>query len=429
MNAQHIRALTCYASHSLQILRASNYVNLVEINYLVDVGNPVELSAGLENLAELIALNLQLTAVSIEGINLDAEETRDKLSRFLDFLDEFPRITSVCFDPGVKIKDSELRRERRDTVGGRWESEYRHLSIRGNNNMTVMEHNGHLVLVVPRSISWSEYTAAMARFQGIQRLTIDTLCIGVTIFLDPAKRLFPDLTSLDIRNYLSDQEPVDSSLDNLSGLMSLSLDLQMSSEPDWNIMSRHYSVMTSLNLSAVPLGQFYGIVSGCPVLQELTSWLLLEESAPVACPQWICSLRKFHLRIVCDVNMDYSDTEDEIAVKIDQGKQFAERVMPPFMRQLGSQTLLKDLKLSFHSEERPDVSPFLELSLDASSGLPILSSLRELRSVAFSGLQHSTGKEEIEWMKRHWPRLHSLEVPIMQEPPYIGDTVVEWRDT
>lgn len=107
---------------------------------------------------------------------------------------------------------------------------------------------------------------------------------------------------------------MDSSLDNLSGLMSLSLDLQMSSEPDWNIMSRYYSVMTSLNLSAVPLGQFYDIVSGCSVLQELTGWLLLEESAPVACPQWICSLRKFHLHIVYDVNMDYSDTEDEIAV-------------------------------------------------------------------------------------------------------------------
>ncbi|KAG0099324.1 hypothetical protein BGZ93_008159 [Podila epicladia] len=488
-NAQHIRALTCYAPHSLQLLRASTCVNLVEVNYLVNGGNPVELSAGLENLAELISLNLQLTAVSIEGISLDAEEARDKLSRFLDFLETKPKITSVYFEPGpgldtsynqhwkdvwyrllsrvsastihsvqvqdhvtltrskralngrrawvarespiiVKIRDSELSREYRGTVGGRWESEHRRLSPPyGYRSTTVMEHNGHLVLVMPHSMSWSEYTAAMTRFQGIQRLTVDkNTDLIVTIFLDPAKRLFPDLTSLDIRYYESNKKPMDSPLDNLAGLTSLSLNLE-SSEPDWNTMSRHYSVMTSLSLPIVLLDQFYDIVSGCPLLQELTGFLVLEESAPVAYPQWICSLRKLHLHIWDDIETYYSDTEDEIAVKIDQATQFAKRIAPPFMRQLGSQTLLKDLKLCFNTDEKPDVSPFLELSLDAGCGLPQLASLQELRSVVVCGLQHSIGQEEIEWMKRHWPRLHSLEVPILQKPPYVGESAVEWRDT
>ncbi|KAG0024906.1 hypothetical protein BGZ81_007560 [Podila clonocystis] len=183
-NAMHIRALTCYSPHSLQILRASNCVNLVEINYLIDSLNSVELTTVLGSLAKLIILNPQLTAVSIEGINLGTGETRDTISRFLDFLDEHPRITCVYFDSGlnhknshihhwkdvwyrllsrvsastihsvqaqshttrsnrgtlhgrrawiarespirVKIVGSELRRKRRGPVGGRWESEYRH---------------------------------------------------------------------------------------------------------------------------------------------------------------------------------------------------------------------------------------------------------------------------------------------------------------
>ncbi|KAF9322265.1 hypothetical protein BG003_003276 [Podila horticola] len=469
------------------ILRASNCLNLVEINYLLDGLNLAELGSGLENLAELTVVNPQLTAVSIEGINLDAEEARDHLSWFLDFLNEYPRITSVYFDSGmdlneshtkhwkdvwyrllsrittptihsvqvqsrttrsrralhtrrawvvrespirVKIADSELRRKRRGPAGGRWESEYRHLSPRGSNNTTVMERDGHLVLGVPHFISWLEYAEALAQFQGIQSLTIDTLRTSVSDFLGPVQKLFPGLISLDLRNYQSDQEPVDNLLGNLSGLTSLSLDLYIATQPCWTVISRHYSVMTSLKLTTVPLGQFYGIVSRCPVLQELAiSWLELEESAPVASPQWICPLRMLHLHIAYGVDMDYSDTEDEIAVKIDQGKQFADRVAPPFMRQLGMLAMLRELRLSFHSEERLDASPFLELSLDPVCGLPQLSSLRDLRSVAVSGIRHSIGQGEIEWMKRHWPKLYSLEVPIMQEPPYVGDTIVEWRDT
>ncbi|KAG0024905.1 hypothetical protein BGZ81_007559 [Podila clonocystis] len=287
-----------------------------------------------------------------------------------------------------------------------------------------------MVLGVPHSITWSEYAAALTRFQGIQRLTIDTLRITVTNFLVVARTLFPGLSSLDLRNYQYDQESVDGLQDNFAGLTSLSLDLHNVTQLDWNIISRHYSVMTNLSLSTVPLSQFYGIVSGCPVLQELAiSWLELEESAIVSSPLWICLLRNLHLHIAYGVDIYYSDTEDEIAVKIDQGKQFAGRVAPSFMKQLGMLTMLRDLRLSFHSEEQPDVSPFLELSLDPICGLPQLFTLRDLRSVAVSGIRHSIGRDEIEWMKRQWPRLHSLEVPIMQEPPYVGDTVAVWRDT
>ncbi|KAF8979757.1 hypothetical protein BGZ52_004615 [Haplosporangium bisporale] len=486
-NAQHIRALTCYASHSLQILRVSNCVNLVEVNCLMGNLDSSELRTGLDNLVELIAVNPQLTAVSVESINLEPEGASDHLSRFLDFLDEHPAITSVYFDPGpdirmpvteywkgvwdrlisrvsapsihsvrvqnhtsrskralngrrswiarespikVKIADSELRRERRDPVGGRWESEYRYAMPRNNSSTAVMEHNGLLVLGWPRFISSTEYAAALTRFPGIQSLSIDTSCLTVSELLGPVQKMLSSLTSLDLRNYHADQEPVDSLLDNLSGITSLSLHLRNATQPDWRIISRHYSVLTSLSLSIVPMVQFYGIVSGCPVLQEFAiSWLEIEESVPEVAVRWICPLRKMHFHIAYAVDMDYSDTEDEIVVKIEQAKQTAEQVAPLFMKQLGMQTKLRELSLSAHWKERPDYSPFLHLSLDPVCGLPQLSDLRDLRSVAFSGLRHHIGQDEIEWMRKHWPRLHSLEVPIMQEPPYVGDTVVEWRDT
>lgn len=415
-NAQHIRALTCYASHSLQILRSSNCVNLIEINCLLDSLDPSELSTGLDNLAELIALNPQLTAVSVESINLELEGAIDHLLRFLDFLDEHPAITSVYFDPGlsirmpaaehwkvvwdrlisrvtapsihsvrvqshtsrskralndrrswiarespikVKIADNELRRERRDPVGGRWESEYRYPMPLDNNSMAVMEHNGHLMLDWPQFVSSTEYAAALTRFPEIQTLSIDILHFSLPELLRAVQKMLSGFISLDLRNYQADQEPVDNLLDNLSGLTSLSLDLHNATQPDWRIISRHYSVMTSLSLSTVPVIQFYGIVSGCPVLQELSiSWLEIEESASEATVRWICPLRKLHLHIVDGVDMDYSDTEDEIAVKIEQAKLTAEKVAPLFMKQLGMQTMLRDLRLSVHWEEIRTCRPF-----------------------------------------------------------------------
>jgi len=40
--------------------------------------------------------------------------------------------------------------------------------------------------------------------------------------------------------------------------------------------------------------------------------------------------------------------------------------------------------------------------------------LQELRTVAITGLLHDIGQDEIEWIHQRWPRLISLNVPILR---------------
>ncbi|KAF9332909.1 hypothetical protein BG006_004202 [Podila minutissima] len=102
-HAYAIRALTCQGSNSLQILRASNSINLLEINYLMDSVDSKVSDTGLGDLAMLITVNPRLTAVSIENINLKVDHTREELSRFLDFVDKYSTITSISLNPGLEF--------------------------------------------------------------------------------------------------------------------------------------------------------------------------------------------------------------------------------------------------------------------------------------------------------------------------------------
>lgn len=88
----------------------------------------------------------------------------------------------------------------------------------------------------------------------------------------------------------------------------------------------------------------------------------------------------------------------------------AAKLAPSFMQQLGQQTGLRKLALKFDSSP----SPFLSLSLGSANGLEQLKNLSLLENFTVDGLQHEVGEAENAWMEIHWPRLASIELPILK---------------
>lgn len=86
-----------------------------------------------------------------------------------------------------------------------------------------------------------------------------------------------------------------------------------------------------------------------------------------------------------------------------------------FIKQLGTMSMLEDLDLGFLKWRRAGYLPFLKPTLHPLYGLPQLAGLVRLKTLRISGLVHQIGKAEIEWMRPHWPRLYSLEVPLLRE--------------
>ncbi|KAF9204615.1 hypothetical protein BGZ59_000956 [Podila verticillata] len=86
-----------------------------------------------------------------------------------------------------------------------------------------------------------------------------------------------------------------------------------------------------------------------------------------------------------------------------------------FMQQLMSLLQQHNFRLALHPQSKPGDSKFLALSLDPDNGMSQLQGLRQLRTVAFSDLLHPFRQGEIEWMRQFWPRLISIEVPILRE--------------
>ncbi|KAG0338560.1 hypothetical protein BG000_003763 [Podila horticola] len=96
-----------------------------------------------------------------------------------------------------------------------------------------------------------------------------------------------------------------------------------------------------------------------------------------------------------------------------QSLESASKIAPSFMEQLGQQTEIRSLELSFNAVYRCGSSPFLQLTIGPPNGLHQLSGLHRLEYFSVTGLIHDIGSKEIEWMSRHWPRLKKIQFPIL----------------
>ena len=72
-----------------------------------------------------------------------------------------------------------------------------------------------------------------------------------------------------------------------------------------------------------------------------------------------------------------------------------------------------DLELRLNDFTMIDDSPFLQMKVGPENGLDQLGRLRRLESLVSSELLHDVGAAEIAWMSEHWPRLRTIELPVI----------------
>ncbi|KAG0028257.1 hypothetical protein BGZ82_008522 [Podila clonocystis] len=327
----------------------------------------------------------------------------------------------------AKVEHATVRREL--PSGARWENEARSRDpsygfpyrYRPYDSLAVLENRGSLDLCASDLYMFKLMSELLQRpppswdtiretFQLPQEFVES---MGTTL-----RQLFPNMRKLDISNEYLSHIPVEYGLSFPTGLSSLSLSFRIDHMPLLPLLlSTHSEALSSLTLygyNAIPMTDFFSIVTCCPNLLDLRVSALQDVEGPEVSPPWICKdLRKL------DITLRYRDTctydmyphnwsfEQEIAS--------ARRLAPSLLQQLDGLTHLHDLCLGLNSEYYEGESPFFELSVDPVYGLPQLAGLQQLKTFKVTGLLHSVDQEEIEWMRTHWPLLYSLDVPILVE--------------
>lgn len=479
----HIRALTCRCDQLLAVLDSATFVNLIEVNLVMDPLPPTD-TAGLARLAELMARNTGLQAVSIENINFCSLKLLQKLTEFVDGLGLFPGITCVYLDGYLQsrhnytevlrgmdniatkllarvkqekhqIKNISLQRpdlltrskrgpslgkawvarespvpgiEARVvalTSGGRWENERR---SRGSNGprptIAVLETDCELRLSMTEKMYHAFATDLLGSYANCTAIAVPELKN------DPLRQCIsqrPGMTSLDVQWIC---QPVDMSgiLVPGNGLSSLRLASPYSvsilfSQP---IQPTTTASLVSLVLdrSRISMSNLFSILATATMLQEIQAQVVyIDGSEPSESPPWASvDFRKVVLGLYLkghrpdrhqDTNDDRPHWSDEPEGTAERSTEAATRFGSSFLAQLNSQHELKELDLSFNHRLCPQFSPLLDLSLDPIKGLPRLCHLRRLEKFVIHGLTHHCGRPEIEWMREHWPRLFSIEVPLI----------------
>lgn len=480
-HAHHIRAITCQGSRALQLLKQVGTANLHEINYVID-NQALDTETGLEDLADLIAINPQLASVSVENLALNAHDNvLRELSAFVDFLDQHPQIANVHFEPHRYVWDSyrdqwadlwfrlisrtptnvshitirpllfvnlprsdrsqgyrlwparqSSLRWRYPTVdvrhtyfaqsGTRWENErYQFHASTGAMAVFFSRGDDTLTLYTPHMKVATRLMHVLQGFSALQTLKIISLEQPELRIIVPAiPRILPNLSHVDLPVYHSHAAPLDKFIDDVRGLSSIGLDLRSNEHLVGKVLSKFSGALTRLHLGLVTMSQFFSVAASCSVLQELIvgNLVITDSEQTAVSPCWIVCLRKFVVRIQYGKNHNVDSVPEYVLER-----QFARSVAPSFMEQLGSLEMLQELSIQFGDQYKPGDWPFLELTVDGHSGLPRLAGLKQLRTVAFAGLKHRVGEDEIRWMARHWKQLESLELPLLRE-----DGELQWGD-
>ncbi|KAF9322347.1 hypothetical protein BG003_000018 [Podila horticola] len=420
-NAHHIRALTCRDPITLQILTEVGLPSLVEINYVAD-WTPQYNELG--HLARLIAQCPNLHALSIEGLRYKSSEEVQQMKDFVTFLEDYPSI-SCLYLSGERPRQG-CRREhaqkfrwpgRETPLTHKWLGFERHRLIEGESRgrwdfetrefifvppaLAVLEHNGALVLSLSSEFETIDFLETLlGRFPNLHHLRVQ--CYSEHPFLTIVASLLPRI----MHPYLRDLE--------LDEIDEFELDVLLS-DPRVKLspLHVHYSDRYRQNDSNGPLllldKYFYhqqqhhylysalmtigfghrhlkmalllSVLSTCPNLQILTAPVVVIDgtSEPEASPPWACKgLEELTLVICLDghksaICRDLPENQsEEIPVR---SLMSAERIAPLFMEELGLQTRLRRLDLSFSRNQDCGPSPFLKLDLEARNGLWQLSKL------------------------------------------------------
>ncbi|KAF9214618.1 hypothetical protein BGZ59_003363 [Podila verticillata] len=334
----------------------------------------------------------------------------------------------------VQIPEMELWRTVDDkTLGnnGRWENEQWGSLNNGGPELcvAVMETDHELQLVFPNWPSVSENERFLARYTHCQHIDTGLYTQQDDAHLDALLHQNPNLHKLHL--HFSAIRGV-----NLARILhhphiqfsSLRLHTtfgiaRASTTPNSEFL-KHLPTLVDLDLDYrhFTMNELLYILEYTPQLQSIRvpSVTVASKKQPYPHVVWASNnLQKVSLGLYLQgdqpdlqVSIDRSlQTEDRAPIRA-RSARAATLLAPLFMEQLNSQPELRELELSFNNRLHPKLSPFLQLSLDPTIGLPQLSNLRKLQSLVITGLAHRLGQQEIEWMAQHWA-LSRLEVPIL----------------
>lgn len=175
---------------------------------------------------------------------------------------------------------------------------------------------------------------------------------------------------------------------------------------------RHALVKAIFNHNIIKTSSLFEFLSLCPSLRTLSAWTIVDGSVPEGSPVWASKLRSLSLGLYLEGNRGFNSHRQEQTLAISMAA--ALKLAPSFMHQLGQQTPLRQLSLMFSTGHHYCTSPFLDLSVGCVHGLEQLERLSRLQDLTITGLLHSVGPAEIAWMAQHWPRLRSIELPVIK---------------
>lgn len=261
--------------------------NLLEINYVIDI-QALDTGTGLEDLADLIAINPQLASVSVENLALNANDiVQHELSAFVGYLDQHPQITNVHFEPHRYVWDAyrdqwadlwfrlisraptnvahvtirpllfvnlprsdrssgyhrwptrqstfrwryptvDVRHTHFAKSGARWENErYQFHSFTGAMAVFFSKGDDTLTLYTLHMKVATRLMHVLQGFSAVQTLKIITLEQPELNIIVPAiPRVLPNLSHVDLPVYHSYVTPLEKFVDAVRGLSSIGLDLR-----------------------------------------------------------------------------------------------------------------------------------------------------------------------------------------------------------
>ncbi|KAF9208418.1 hypothetical protein BGZ59_010660 [Podila verticillata] len=475
-NSRHIRALTCRTPRILSILSNTKCVNLVEINFVMDRSgdgfpeltrlisrNPNLRAVSVENAGSLGSeeqsqrvgafVNVLCQFPHISCVYLDGMSDYPSNTERLPSTDQKAHSpvairyhaskawakSGACMDCERKssgvANDWRVLEDKSAGNNGRWENEQWTPIQCYEDTVAVMETESELQIILPCSLPHAAYVALLRRFTGCHELSFTSDGFH---FNEQLKRAVIAVLSqnANLRKIECEWEVFQSDPGAIPVVRNELTSLRLWATGSTNdvYLSRitpsiHLSILVDLNLGLhrITMDEFVSIMSSTPNLQTISIPSVCITGAEQKQPMiwassslWQVSLGLYLDGHSPDLHACYGGRWVQIAKDERDGVRsrtmdVATALASSFNEQINSQSELRELELYFNNRLHPTLSPFLDLSLDPSVGLPQLSNLKKLEKLVVTGLAHHLGQQEIQWMSQNWPRLFSIQVPILHK--------------
>ncbi|KAG0332893.1 reductase [Podila humilis] len=331
--------------------------------------------------------------------------------------------------------------------GGRWDLEGHKDNYSNRDALAVLWDDRHGTLRVCQPGATLEYRSKhpiFERFPNVCRIR-DSLTHGIgqghgQLLGNLSKLNETDLTifpDIDLQSsWLQDNMPPQ--LKSIHAVLSGGMP-DRSGPPFWNLLLDQArtnlarplaSVIASFSIiDVVSMESLLHIFQNCPNLENLKLYNVRVEGNYGLYPDgngvllfsrqqpWAC--RKLKMLILSIQILGQPNNVDDFDIYSDDicrhAMDSAAAIAPWFMAELGRQSAMKILKLSFNAAYRCGSSPFLQLTIGPDNGLDQLAGLRYLESFSVTGIVHQVGEIEIAWMAQHWPHLRKIELPIFDQ--------------